>query len=238
MIEAARERLAPFATRVDVRGRRPDGAAPAARGERRRDPLDRDVPLDPGPRPAVPAPRPRRCGRAAGSSRSAAGTGTSPRSAPRSPTSAATGRTRGPSRRPRTRAVASRPRGSRRSTRGSATSRRPSQPGAPMREFLRTVVLGAHVERPGPRRRSDAFLDAVAARLPEPAIDYVRLNILATARPERPVGRGMPPPWPGITMSAAASTRARLRLDRRLVVGQRVDPRASGRSCHHRCVIA
>ena len=54
------------------------------------------------------------------------------------------------------------------------------EPGEPFREYLRTVVLGAHLERlPGDAER-DAFVDAVAAALPEPAIHYVRLNILAT----------------------------------------------------------
>ncbi len=55
----------------------------------------------------------------------------------------------------------------------------PVAPGAPMREFLRTIVLGAHVDGLDPAAQ-DAFLDAVAARLPESAIDYVRLNIVAT----------------------------------------------------------
>jgi len=49
------------------------------------------------------------------------------------------------------------------------------------REYLATVVLGSHLERVPPERR-DAFGDAVLARLPEPAIDYVRLN-LAARRP-------------------------------------------------------
>jgi trans-aconitate 2-methyltransferase len=55
----------------------------------------------------------------------------------------------------------------------------PVAPGAPMREFLRTIVLGTHVEGLDPEAQ-DAFLDAVAARLPASAIDYVRLNIVAT----------------------------------------------------------
>jgi trans-aconitate 2-methyltransferase len=54
------------------------------------------------------------------------------------------------------------------------------EPGAPFREYLRTVVLGAHLERLGSDGERDAFVDAVAAGLPEPAIRYVRLNILAT----------------------------------------------------------
>jgi trans-aconitate 2-methyltransferase len=49
------------------------------------------------------------------------------------------------------------------------------------RDYLRTIVLGAHLERL-PADLADAFLDAVLERLaPEPTIDYVRLNIDATA---------------------------------------------------------
>ncbi len=57
----------------------------------------------------------------------------------------------------------------------------PIAPGRPLREYLRTVVLGAHLDR-RPADRRDAFVDAVATNLPKPVIDYVRLNILATAR--------------------------------------------------------
>ncbi len=52
------------------------------------------------------------------------------------------------------------------------------EPGEPFEAFLRTVVLGAHVERL-PAAERDAFVHAVAGRLPEPVIDYVRLNIVA-----------------------------------------------------------
>ena len=55
----------------------------------------------------------------------------------------------------------------------------PLEPGAPLREYLRTVVLGAHLERLPPEERS-AFVSAVAGYLPAPSIDYVRLNIVAT----------------------------------------------------------
>src|SRR3954452_23285650 len=49
------------------------------------------------------------------------------------------------------------------------------------REYLRTINLGAHLERLPPDLH-DAFLDAVLARLGErPTIDYVRLNIDAAA---------------------------------------------------------
>src|SRR4051794_35048990 len=57
---------------------------------------------------------------------------------------------------------------------------RPVKPDDP-REYLRTINLGAHLERLPPDLH-DAFLDAVLARLGErPTIDYVRLNIDATA---------------------------------------------------------
>jgi trans-aconitate 2-methyltransferase len=47
------------------------------------------------------------------------------------------------------------------------------------REYLATIVLGSHLERLPPDDR-DAFVDEVLAHLPDPpAIDYVRLNILA-----------------------------------------------------------
>ena len=48
-----------------------------------------------------------------------------------------------------------------------------------MREYLGTVMLGSHLERiPGERRA--AFVEAVLAEMPEPAIGYVRLNLQAT----------------------------------------------------------
>jgi trans-aconitate 2-methyltransferase len=50
------------------------------------------------------------------------------------------------------------------------------------REFLRTVTLGSHLERLAPELH-DAFLDAILADLgPDPVHDYVRLNLVATAR--------------------------------------------------------
>ena len=55
----------------------------------------------------------------------------------------------------------------------------PIEPGEPLREYLRTVILGAHLDR-FPAADRDGFVDAVAARLPDGVIDYVRLNILAT----------------------------------------------------------
>jgi trans-aconitate 2-methyltransferase len=50
--------------------------------------------------------------------------------------------------------------------------------GEPLETYLRTVVLGPHVDRL-PAGERDAFVHDVAERLPEPVIDYVRLNILA-----------------------------------------------------------
>jgi trans-aconitate 2-methyltransferase len=50
------------------------------------------------------------------------------------------------------------------------------EPGEPFEAYLRTVVLGAHLERLLPPDR-DPFVQEVAARLGEAAIDYVRLNI-------------------------------------------------------------
>jgi trans-aconitate 2-methyltransferase len=50
------------------------------------------------------------------------------------------------------------------------------------REFLATVVLGAHLERL-PESERDAYVDAVAERLDPPGtFEYVRLNMLARAR--------------------------------------------------------
>ena len=56
----------------------------------------------------------------------------------------------------------------------------PFEAGEQLTTFLRTVILGAHLERMPPERH-DTFVEAVAATLgPEPVVDYVRLNILAT----------------------------------------------------------
>lgn len=52
------------------------------------------------------------------------------------------------------------------------------EPGEPFETFLRTVILGAHVKRLREGER-DAFVHEVASRLPEPMVDYVRLNITA-----------------------------------------------------------
>ena len=52
------------------------------------------------------------------------------------------------------------------------------EPGEPFELFLRTVVLGAHLERLPADQHAD-FVHAVAEGVGEPLIDYVRLNITA-----------------------------------------------------------
>ncbi|MGK2851349.1 MAG: class I SAM-dependent methyltransferase [Candidatus Limnocylindrales bacterium] len=51
-------------------------------------------------------------------------------------------------------------------------------PGEPFESYLRTVVLGAHLERL-PADEHDGFVAAVVAGIGEPVIDYMRLNIVA-----------------------------------------------------------
>ncbi len=54
----------------------------------------------------------------------------------------------------------------------------PLAAGGPLESYLETVCLGAHLDRlPEAQRRP--LVAAVAARLPRPEIDYVRLNIVA-----------------------------------------------------------
>jgi trans-aconitate 2-methyltransferase len=48
-----------------------------------------------------------------------------------------------------------------------------------IREYLSTVILGSHLERI-PAERREALVEAVRERLPEPAINYVRLNLTAS----------------------------------------------------------
>jgi trans-aconitate 2-methyltransferase len=52
------------------------------------------------------------------------------------------------------------------------------EPGEPFETYLRTVVLGAHLERL-PASEHDAFVRRVAEGIGSPVIDYVRLNIVA-----------------------------------------------------------
>jgi trans-aconitate 2-methyltransferase len=54
----------------------------------------------------------------------------------------------------------------------------PLEPGPATGDFLRTVILGDHLARL-PEAEREPFVQAVAARLPRPEIDYVRLNISA-----------------------------------------------------------
>jgi trans-aconitate 2-methyltransferase len=49
------------------------------------------------------------------------------------------------------------------------------EPGEQLRSYLRTVVLGGHLDRL-PAAEHDAFVAAVADRLDEPVVDYVRLQ--------------------------------------------------------------
>jgi trans-aconitate 2-methyltransferase len=51
-------------------------------------------------------------------------------------------------------------------------------PESDLEPYLGTICLGDHVEGMSPERRH-AFVHEVATRLPEPMIDYVRLNIRA-----------------------------------------------------------
>jgi trans-aconitate 2-methyltransferase len=50
--------------------------------------------------------------------------------------------------------------------------------GEPLETYLRTIVLGAHLERM-PVAGRDAFVRTVAERMPAPRLDYVRLDIEA-----------------------------------------------------------
>lgn len=54
----------------------------------------------------------------------------------------------------------------------------PLEPGEPLETFLATVILRAHLERM-PESDRAGFVRRVAERLPEPVIDYVRLNMVA-----------------------------------------------------------
>jgi trans-aconitate 2-methyltransferase len=51
-------------------------------------------------------------------------------------------------------------------------------PEGDLEPYLETICLGDHVERMNPEQRR-AFVNDVASRMPEPLIDYVRLNIRA-----------------------------------------------------------
>jgi trans-aconitate 2-methyltransferase len=55
------------------------------------------------------------------------------------------------------------------------------EPGEPFETFLRTVILGPQVDRL-PEDARAAYVREVAARLGEPVVDYVRLNVDARRR--------------------------------------------------------
>jgi trans-aconitate 2-methyltransferase len=57
----------------------------------------------------------------------------------------------------------------------------PLEPGAPLETYLETVCLRDLVATMAPAEGA-AFVRAVAEAMPEPILDYVRLNILATRR--------------------------------------------------------
>ena len=97
--------------------------------------------------------------------------------------------------------------------------------GEPFETYLRTVVLGAHLERL-PADEHDAFVHAVAERVGEPVIEYVRLNIVARRSAQsRTVNAG---PWPGDDDVDLGQDARPAGFDGRLVVAERVDLRASG----------
>ena len=52
------------------------------------------------------------------------------------------------------------------------------EPGEPFESFLETVCLRPNIDQLPPDQRGP-FVKAVAARMPEPVLDYVRLNIVA-----------------------------------------------------------
>ncbi|MFJ4336963.1 class I SAM-dependent methyltransferase [Streptomyces sp. NPDC088915] len=52
------------------------------------------------------------------------------------------------------------------------------EPGEQLWSYLATVVLGSHLDRL-PEEDHEDFVRSVAAKLPEPVVDYVRLNITA-----------------------------------------------------------
>ena len=177
MIEAARERLAPLRRPDRVRRRRPRPAPPDGRAGRCH-PLDGHLPLGPRPRRAVRQPRRRPA------------SGRPARRAVRWRRQHRVGQARS------WRRIGDGWLGPAHYETPMATIRRldasgyvdiecwlndePTrfEPGEPLETYLRTVVLGAHLERL-PVDERDGFVHEVAARLPEPVIDYVRLNITA-----------------------------------------------------------
>ena len=208
--------------------RRTCGPAPRSRPGRR-DPLDRDVPLDPRPRGAVPPPRGRDpAGGQLVAQYGGVGNTASVRAVLATIGDGWTGDVffAGPD-----------------ETRGWLAETgwedgeawlqpEPTrfEPGEPFKAFLRTVILGAHLARL-PAGERDAFVDEVASRLPAAEIDYVRLNVTArrggwpsatarrgTARRGR-ARRRLPPRGPGPDGVELRLVR-RVRVDLRRPVGQ------------------
>ncbi len=73
------------------------------------------------------------------------------------------------------------------------------EPGEPLETYLATVVLPAHLAAM-PAAERPAFVRAVAARLPGPELDYVRLNIVARRDRDRAASARsgkLPEPRPG-----------------------------------------
>ena len=61
-------------------------------------------------------------------------------------------------------------------------------PGEPFEAFLETVCLRTFIAELPPDERKP-FVKAVAARMPGPVLDYIRLNIVARRAPESDAGR-------------------------------------------------
>jgi trans-aconitate 2-methyltransferase len=182
MVAAARERLGPDA------GHPPGRPAGARAGRaRRRDPLDRHVPLDRRSRSALPSPARRAAARRAAESRSAGERATSPSCAAgpapfwrASPMPSHFRDWQAPWNYANAADTEARLRAAGFASAKCWLAPAPTQPEHP-REFLSTIVLGPHVQHL-PESLRDPFMDEVMAELGEPVIvDYVRLNIDATA---------------------------------------------------------
>ncbi len=158
MVAETRKRFGDAVTAFAVR----PGRARARRAGRR-DPLDRDLPLDPRPRAALRPPVRGAASPAAASPPSAAARGTSPTSRPRSTPSTiprcAAGPDRGTTPRPRTPPSGSQAAGFK--DIWTWLQPWPVEPPDP-REYFTTVILGSHLERL-PQEDRAPFVDAVLA---------------------------------------------------------------------------
>ena len=244
MVEAARDRLARFGDRVTYVVADLGAPLPLGRRVGRRDPVDRDVPLGPRPRRAVPTPRPRRCGRAAGSSRSAAARATSRRVLAVLP---ATGdgwtravdlrHARGDARAPRGRRVhRHRDLAQRRARRRSSPARRSASTCGRSCSARTSSGCATDAER-------DAFVDAVAERAPGRRRST---TCASTSSRPAPADRGRAPPSapPGTRRRGPGSRCRRPRAPARGPARSSAWSSPSGStsgvrsSRHHRCVIA